>query len=785
MSMTPRSLARVALAALFVGALAGPVRAHDTDAIQTIPMKKGKVTLSAGSAPKVTLSGGWKGETPAVSPFEDFVNLRVFGGFKGDSGSLRLDSSKWKQTKKGWRYEDDGGSVGGVVLVDLRFKKSGGTLKVKGGGARWLYEPQAGAAAEALTATLQIGKHQWCVQFQTPKLKEDKVTAKTNVAPTVYDSTWAGVQAIFERNGCTSPVCHGAAPGQGELNLLPDVAYEQLVNRFSERGGKYLVQPGSRQDSFLWEKLAAATEGYDLDGRGSPMPSGSTAITAAELEAIRLWIQFGASNTGVVNGTEEVLGGCLPPAEPQKTTPPAPPAPGVGVQFHAPPWTIPPANGSGLNGEGEVCYATYFNVANQVPDEFKTPCPEFWGGPTKTCYYFNQTELTQDPNSHHSIIHIYKGEFDLTWQPTGTPGDTTGFKFVCHGGPSDGETCDPRTADVCGEGGSCYGDTFSSIACIGYGPPDYGQGLSPGGAAGSTNAPSVGGSQQPYAKNVFPSGVFGVYPIEGVIVWNSHAFNLFEEPVTNEQWWNVYFAPAEDRETVVRQIFDATDIFVQNVRPFEETEYCRTVTFPIGARIFEFSSHTHERGRLFRVWGPGIATSCRSTMADPGACQAESTAPFFITTEYNDPTVINRNDDPWILDSPDPAQRRFKFCSIYDNGATDPLEVKRNSTSPIPPQFGNLAPGGKCYYAGFGGSMVDTGISCLAGPKKGQECRSDPSGEWDGDNSVCDSSPGSGDGICDACPLTGGVTTDDEMFILLGSYYCAPGTACETTPYTN
>ena len=49
-----------------------------------------------------------------------------------------------------------------------------------------------------------------------------------------------------------------------------------------------------------------------------------------------------------------------------------------------------------------------------------------------------------------------------------------------------------------------------------------------------------------------------------------------------------------------------------NVLPFQEQEYCRTVTFPIGTRIFELSSHTHQRGRLFRVWGPGIASSCNS-----------------------------------------------------------------------------------------------------------------------------------------------------------------------------
>ena len=28
-----------------------------------------------------------------------------------------------------------------------------------------------------------------------------------------------------------------------------------------------------------------------------------------------------------------------------------------------------------------------------------------------------------------------------------------------------------------------------------------------------------------------------------------------------------------------------------------------------------------------------------------------------------------------------------------------------------------------------------------------------------------------GDGECDACPLRGGVTTEDEMFILIGAYF--------------
>jgi hypothetical protein len=49
---------------------------------------------------------------------------------------------------------------------------------------------------------------------------------------------------------------------------------------------------------------------------------------------------------------------------------------------------------------------------------------------------------------------------------------------------------------------------------------------------------------------------------------------------------------------------------------------------------------------------------------------------------------------------------------------------------------------------------------CFGGDNQGQAC--------DGDDAVC----GEG-GMCDACPLLGGVTTDDEMFLPLGSYYVA------------
>ena len=750
------------------------VPAHeDAGRESTIPIRVGQIRIrGTGAEARVSFAGRWRGETPAIAPFETPATLRIFGGFGGDTGAIRLDPARWRQTAKGWRYADASRAAGGIEQIAVRMSRNGGALKVVGGGAKWLYEA-GDVPATSLTVVLAVGEHQWCAQFAKPKrrAKGPQVKAATRSAPRVLPSTWAGIQAIFDRNGCLNAACHGAPPFQGDLDLRPDVAYRNLVDAPSDRGGKKRVQPGSRQDSFLWEKLAAGAAGFELGGRGSPMPVGLPPVTADELEALRLWIQFGAPETGVVLGTEQVLGACVPSAEPSKIAPPAPPPASEGVQFHAPPWVIPAANATtGLNGEGEVCYATYYDVSSSVPDEFETPCPEFWGGPSRTCFFFNRSELTQEPNSHHSIIHMYKGAFDPTWEPS-MPGDTTGFRFRCHGGALDGTACDPRLPDACGAGVTCHGEAVSSIVCIGYGPPDFNRGFSPNGAAGTDNAPSVGGSQQPFLRNAFPGGAFGVFPTDGVIVWNSHAFNLFEEPATNEQWWNVFFAREADRQVPVRTIFDATDIFVQDVPPFAEREYCRTITFPVGTRIFQFSSHTHERGRLFRLWGPGIEQSCRSTSGNPDACTAEPSAPIIVTTEYNDPTVLVRNESPWVLDDPDPRARRFKFCAIFDNGFTDPSTVKRNSTSPVPPQFGNLAPGGKCRFASIGGAVADGGIACLNGPRRGAPC--------EGDDRQCDSSPGAGDGLCDACPLTGGVTTDDEMFILLGSYVCLPGSDCE------
>jgi hypothetical protein len=116
---------------------------------------------------------------------------------------------------------------------------------------------------------------------------------------------------------------------------------------------------------------------------------------------------------------------------------------------------------------------------------------------------------------------------------------------------------------------------------------------------------------------------------------------------------------------------------------------------------------------------------------------------------YNDPVNLSFTPPMTLPANPSVVdERALTYCSLYDNGLTDPSAVKLRSTTP--PNGGTCSP-----------------THCAAG-RIGQPCNGFGDAER---NASCDSSPGAGDGSCDACTLNGGATTEDEMFILLGSYY--------------
>jgi hypothetical protein len=116
-------------------------------------------------------------------------------------------------------------------------------------------------------------------------------------------------------------------------------------------------------------------------------------------------------------------------------------------------------------------------------------------------------------------------------------------------------------------------------------------------------------------------------------------------------------------------------------------------------------------------------------------------------------------EPPVELDSPDPADRSYLYCAIYDNGSTpDSPPIKQQSTS--------VLPGGALAAVVGGGPCPDATVACLnKGATQGLLCG--------GDDAVCDN-PGAIDGVCDACPVVGGVTTDDEMFAIFTDFFIAP-----------
>jgi len=88
---------------------------------------------------------------------------------------------------------------------------------------------------------------------------------------------------------------------------------------------------------------------------------------------------------------------------------------------------------------------------------------------------------------------------------------------------------------------------------------------------------------------------------------------------------------------------------------------------------------------------------------------------------------------------------------VDSDGQPDPETVTRFSRLPASTKVPGVP--GTC-----------TPEACVSG-RIGEAC------EGVGDDVACDSAPGAGDGYCDACPITGGESTENEMFLILGSYY--------------
>jgi hypothetical protein len=515
------------------------------------------------------------------------------------------------------------------------------------------------------------------------------------------------------------------------------------------------------------------------------------------LTVIQRWIESGAPERGVVEGTGDLLDACLPPAKPLETKPLDPPAPGTGVQIKAPTQILPPRS------EREVCFITYYDLTDQVPAEFR--------GPSGDTFRYKRIEARQDPLSHHAVVIDYTGSSPLTSPVWG--------QWTCGGGDRAGEACEPTDLDSCGDEGVCYSTPQAAVGCIGFGPGDASIGF---GNESLFNTMAAGlGSLD---------GVYAETPLRGIFVWNSHAFNVTDEPGKLDIWVNLYFADPEEQRHELERFTVIDGMFNLDVPPFAASEICAHHVVPPDLQVIELSSHNHKRGVRFQIFegafrcqgGANAGAACSPLDSDddlgaPDICAGAPCAALeppaagdcngdlvvrvdelvtavgvalgnippwqcrrsdanrdgavsigelviavraalepelrdgvastlYTSLSYADPAVV-KFDPPFQLGGTDSVaeERTLTYCGLYENGVLDAMQVKRYSTSPPSPSL----PIGVCRR----------GIACAEGDV-GAACSSDAD---------CDTAPGAEDGACDACNVKFGVTTDDEMFILLGA----------------
>ena len=706
---------------------------------------------------------------PAVSGSALLVRWTGQGGSgEGRTPLVALDPNSWQSVNGGYKYSDKTLGSAGVKTILYKATASGGQLKIKAKGTNWPGDSMGGPH-DSVWVHLQVEDEWYCAELggDIKRNEHGRFQAKGAPRPSgcpeqlcgngvleigedcddgnvidndschndctvgecsgaVYDSTFEAIQAVIFNSsvyGCNSIACHGAAPGQGLLDLRDGNSFAQLVAVDSSISpGVERVKPGEPALSVLYDKLLAGFDAGAPAFGGSAMPVSATPLTAEHLEAVEKWIRGGAPEDLVVEGTAELLATCLPDPDPLIVVPPDPPGAGVGAQFRQTPWPL------AAQGENEICMSTYYDLTqtNLVPESAKVSCSlGLANNPSGECFLWHKQELTQDSQSHHSIIHLYTGAYGTSHNGWGS----WTYKYQDDSNPQHGQSCAPTSVDAAtGYNPDCSGAVTTSIACIGYGPPDS--------SVLGTNGFS--GSQEPYYEQEFADGVYSLMPMAGIIIWNSHAFNATSTDSTMSQYLSLDFAGVDDQDVQVRQIFDVDDIFITDVPAYETEEYCANFVIPNNSNLFQLSSHTHRFGVHFRIWEPPNS-SCSS-----GSCQPGSPSQLvYNSTDYSDPEQVVF--DPPVHYSGNTNNRRFRFCSLYDNGSAPGSPPIKQASNPV-------------------GSGCSVGSrQCLGGATPGADCN--------GNDSVCDSFPGAGDGVCDACPVTGGFTTEDEMFIMLGLYY--------------
>ena len=359
-------------------------------------------------------------------------------------------------------------------------------------------------------------------------------------------------EAVFDKS-CANNVCHAAPANAGNLNLTYGLSYEDLVgavpqNPAAAAAGMKLVDPGNPENSFLLTKLMGPT----APEQGARMPFGGGVLHNGKIDAIRMWIEAGAPQTGKIAGIGD-LGVLRDPDE--VFEPPAPPPPGEGYQLHLPPFKIEPGT------EREVYYAT--------------PILDENGNSIEGDIFINRVEIFYPAGSHHFILYRFTEEGLANG--ISERGITPGIGVNLEDQFRELDTEDPQ---VLGNFG--------------------------------VDRLFVVGTQTDDTLFAFPEGVGLRLPGDTIYDLNSHYINLLgDEPLIGETYVNIYTIPEEEVRYEAVEIFVSNRSI--NVPPgttrvakmtwYVEDELERRGHDPSTAlNVFLLTSHMHRHGELFEIF---------------------------------------------------------------------------------------------------------------------------------------------------------------------------------------
>jgi len=384
----------------------------------------------------------------------------------------------------------------------------------------------------------------------------DLVRVSSSFGQTAPDenSAYHDIQEYVFDKSCANSACHAAPANAFNLNLSYGFSYENLVgavpqNPAAAAAGMKLVDPGNPENSFLLTKLMGPT----VPEQGARMPFLGGMLHTGKIDAVRMWIEAGAPQTGKIAGIGD-LGVLRDPDE--KFEAPAPPAPGEGYQLRLPPFKIEPGT------EREIYYAT------QISDEN--------GNSVDGDIFINRVEIFYPAGSHHFIIYRITEDGMA--------------KGLLENGIIPDIAVNPE-------------DTFRELDTDNPDPVF--------GVFGADRL-FVVGTQTDDTLFQFPEGVGLRMPGDTIYDLNSHYINLLgDDTLIGETYVNIYTIPEEEVQ------YEAVEIFVNNrsinVPPgttrvskmtwlVEDELFKRGHDSETSLNVFLLTSHMHRHGELFEIF---------------------------------------------------------------------------------------------------------------------------------------------------------------------------------------